>query len=207
MEIKELSLFITLSWLLIISPGPDVLYVLTRGISNGRKAGLISAAGVTLGILVHTAFAAFGLSMILKTSALAFTVVKLAGAVYLIYLGVQAIIARHKFELPQNSKAGGNRIFLQGLMTNVLNPKVALFFMAFLPQFVNVEHGNPGIQFVILGLMFALFTITFLAILGYFSGLIGQYLTKSSGMTTWLQRVSGGILILLGIRLAFVKQE
>jgi threonine/homoserine/homoserine lactone efflux protein len=206
--IKDFGLFVTLSWILIITPGPDLLYVLTRGISIGRKAGLISAVGVTLGILVHTTFAAFGLSIILKTSALAFMIVKSVGAGYLIYIGIKTILEKKKFDLKKTAEIKNNKIFIQGLFSNVLNPKVALFFMAFLPQFVNAKgQESIAIQFVVLGLIFAFFTVVFLTTLGYFSGLIGQYLFRNSTIATRLQSVSGFILILLGIRIAFMKQK
>lgn len=206
--IIDFGLFVTLSWVLIITPGPDLLYVLTRGISIGRKAGLISAVGVTLGILVHTTFAALGLSIILKTSALAFMIVKSIGAGYLIYIGIKTILEKKKFDLKKAKEIKNNKIFIQGLVSNILNPKVALFFMAFLPQFVNVKgQESVAIQFVVLGLVFAFFTLIFLTILGYFSGMIGQYLMKNSAIAKRLQSISGFILILLGIRIAFMKQK
>jgi threonine/homoserine/homoserine lactone efflux protein len=207
--IKDFGLFIALSWILIITPGPDFLYVLTRGISNGRKAGLVSAFGVTLGIFVHTVFAAFGLSIILKTSALAFTIIKFVGAGYLIYLGIKTIINKKEFNLKSDKKLKNNKIFTQGLISNVFNPKVALFFIAFLPQFVSVNsQEGVAVQFLILGFLFAFFTIIFLSTFGYFSGWIGQYfLRKNSMIAKRLQNISGLILIVLGIRLAFIRHN
>jgi threonine/homoserine/homoserine lactone efflux protein len=206
--IKDFGLFIALSWILIITPGPDVLYVLTRGMSNGRKAGLISAAGVTLGIFVHTLFAALGLSIILKTSALAFMIVKYIGAGYLIYLGIKTILGKKEFNIKRSGEIKRNEIFTQGLISNVFNPKVALFFISFLPQFVSVKgQESAAMQFVILGLVFAFFTIIFLATLGYFAGWIGQHLMKSNVIAKRLQSISGFILIVLGIRLALIKNK
>ncbi len=206
--IKDFGLFIVLSWILIITPGPDVIYVLTRGISDGRKAGLISAAGVTLGIFVHTIFAALGLSIILKTSALAFMIVKCIGAGYLIYIGIKTILDKREFNVERSGKTKSNKIFTQGLISNVFNPKVALFFISFLPQFVSVkEQESAATQFIILGLVFALFTILFLAALGYFSGWIGQRLMKSNVIAKRLQNISGFILVILGIRLALIKNN
>jgi threonine/homoserine/homoserine lactone efflux protein len=158
MDWSNLALFFAASWMLIITPGPDMIYVITRGISQGRKAGMISAVGVTLGILVHTVFAAFGLAIILRTSALAFLAVKFAGAGYLIFLGVKTLIDKSDFKLSRDTpKDGFRKIFVQGILSNVLNPKIALFFLAFLPQFVNPGHGSASIQMVYLGLTFALF--------------------------------------------------
>lgn len=207
--IQNFALFLTLSWILIITPGPDILYVLTRGISQGKKAALVSALGITLGIMVHTLFAALGLSVILKTSAVAFSIVKLAGAAYLVYLGIKSFTTKSNIKLTQRPPAEMKKIFMQGFITNTLNPKVAIFFMAFLPQFI-VATGTDAINplpFVILGVTFALNGLIFLLALGYFSGLAGTILSKNNSVTTWTERISGSILILLGVRLAFLRQQ
>nr|WP_319272659.1 LysE family translocator [uncultured Draconibacterium sp.] len=208
-DIQNLLLFIGLSWVLIITPGPDLIDVLTKGISIGKKAGLISATGVTLGIFVHTIFAALGLSVILKTSALAFMIVKLIGAGYLIYLGIKTLVSKEKLNLRNNEQQTPNRkIFTQGLLSNTLNPKVALFFMAFLPQFIKTNGTEiTPIPFLILGTLFALFTWIFLAILGYFSGAVGHYIKTKDSVSKWIKNLSGSVMILLGIRLAFINQK
>lgn len=208
MDWSNLVLFFAASWILIITPGPDMIYVITRGISQGKKAGVISAVGVTLGILVHTVFAAFGLAIILRTSALAFLAVKFAGAVYLIYLGVRAIKNKsHLKFINGKSKAGIRTIFIQGILSNVLNPKIALFFLAFLPQFVNPENGSASMQMALLGLTFALFGIVFLVLLGYFSGRIGSWLSNNQKCTQKIRWFTGSILIALGLRLAFMQRR
>jgi threonine/homoserine/homoserine lactone efflux protein len=208
MEWSNFALFFTASWVLIITPGPDMIYVVTRGISQGRKAGVISAIGVTLGILVHTIFAAFGLAILLRTSALAFLVVKFAGAGYLIYLGVQAVRIKSDFMFTNDKpNVGIKKIFVQGILSNVLNPKIALFFLAFLPQFVHPDNGSAAIQMVCLGLTFALFGIIFLVVLGYFSGGIGTWLSKKQYFTQKIRWFSGSILIALGLRLAFMERK
>ncbi len=207
-DIQNLLLFAGLSWILIITPGPDLIYVLTKGISGGRKAGLISAAGVTLGIFVHTVFAALGLSVILKTSALAFTIVKVIGAGYLIYLGIKMLISKSELKMQNEEVVSIRKVFTQGLISNTLNPKVALFFMAFLPQFI--KSGTTGVSpipFLILGTIFALFTLAFLAVLGYFSGAVGHYLKSKNSISKWIKNISGSVMILLGIRLAFMNQK
>ncbi len=207
-DIQNLVLFIGLSWILIVTPGPDLIYVLTKGISTGRKAGLISAVGVTLGIFVHTIFAALGLSVILKTSALAFMIVKMVGAGYLIYLGIKCILNKEELKMNKENKSSTRKIFTQGLISNVLNPKVALFFMAFLPQFIKTgETEISPIPFLILGTIFALFTMIFLATLGYFSGAVGQYIKTKKAVSKWINNISGSIMILLGVRLAFINQK
>ena len=207
-DIQNFLLFIGFSWILIITPGPDLIYVLTKGISAGRRAGLISAAGVTLGILVHTVFAALGLSLILKTSAVAFTMVKIIGAGYLIYLGIKTLVKKDDLKIPSEKKTSARAIFVQGLISNTFNPKIALFFMAFLPQFIKTNEANVSpIPFLILGTVFALFGMTFLAILGYFSGTVGQYLKARKSISKWINYIAGVVLILLGIRLAFTTQK
>lgn len=205
---SNFALFFAASWILIITPGPDMIYVITRGISQGRKAGVISAVGVTLGILVHTVFAAFGLAIILRTSAIAFLTIKFAGAGYLIYLGIKAI--KNKTALAFNNDKSQVRIrtvFMQGILSNVLNPKIAIFFLAFLPQFVNPKYGNASIQMVYLGLTFALFGVVFLVLLGYFSGGIGSWLSRKHNFAYKIRWFTGSILILLGLRLAFIDRK
>ena len=207
MEFKNLELFITLSWILILTPGPDLLYVLTRGISGGKKAGLISAFGVTAGILVHTLFAALGLSLILKTSATAFMVIKFAGAIYLIYLGVKALLSKEKFDLDTQKRIPNRKVFVQGMLTNILNPKVALFFMAFLPQFINADAmQSHETQLSLLGLLFCFFGLIFLSVLGYFAGTIGNYLLSHKNAGGIVQKIAGSIMVLLGIRLVFSER-
>lgn len=206
--IKDMGLFITLSWLLIITPGPDIIYVITRGVSIGKKAGIISAIGVTLGILIHTLFAAFGLSMILKTSAIAFLTIKYLGAGYLIYLGIKSIMVGKKLQINTSPSINSNKIFLQGILSNVFNPKVALFFIAFLPQFVDTAKvDNSFMSLVFLGLIFAGFGLIFLLSIGYFAGNLGNYLIKNSRIYKTLQYISGVILTLLGFRLLFLKRD
>lgn len=202
------SLFVAASWALIIAPGPDMMYVITRGMSQGRKAGLLSALGVTLGILVHTISAAFGLAVLLQTSAMAFLIVKYMGALYLIYLGLKALKSKSNFTpLKPQQKMDSRSIFWQGVLSNVLNPKVALFFLAFLPQFVNRDQGFVPLQMLVLGILFALFGIIFLSVLGYFSGGVGNWLSSSPRFAAILRWLTGGIFVGLGIRLAFVERR
>ena len=202
------ALFFVASWTLIITPGPDMLYVITRGISQGRKAGLLSALGVTLGILVHTLLAALGLAALLQTSALAFLVIKYIGATYLIYLGLNAWRDKGSFESgePQNPSAA-QPIFWQGFISNVTNPKIAIFFLAFLPQFVQPEGGSFFLQMLTLGLLFAGFGIAFLSGVGYFAGQIGSWCSKKPEFVNRVRWLTGGVLIGLGVRLALVERR
>lgn len=206
-EIENILLFLGLSWVLIVTPGPDLIYVLTKGIANGKRAGLISAVGVVLGILVHTVFAAVGLSAILQTSALAFTMIKFVGAGYLIYLGVKSLLGSKDWKISQGAPSSNRKLFTQGLLSNTLNPKVALFFIAFLPQFISTTSTvSVPIQLITLGLLFATCTLIFLSLLGYFSGAVGLYLNRKKKLASIIQYISGVVMVMLGVRLAFTRK-
>ena len=204
----QFGLFILASWALILAPGPDMLYVITRGIAHGRRAGLLSAVGVICGILVHTLAAALGLALILQASTIAFLVVKFAGVMYLLYLGIKSLRDKSAFALQGHTAAvSSQKLFWQGVLSNVLNPKVAIFFLAFLPQFVDRTGSHIGFQMVILGLTFALFGLCFLSVVGYFAGAIGAWLTRQPQYTNILRWITGGVLIGLGVRLAFTERR
>jgi threonine/homoserine/homoserine lactone efflux protein len=201
-------LFVGVAWALILAPGPDMLYVITRGVTQGRRAGMLSALGVICGILVHTTAAAFGLTLILQTSALAFLIVKYLGAIYLIYLGIKSWGDKSTFNLETSfSDVNMRKIFWQGVLSNVLNPKIAIFFLAFLPQFVDKGSSDVTLQMVILGLTFAGFGLCFLLAVGYSSGTIGAWLIHRPHYAQLLQRFAGGILIALGVRLALTERQ
>jgi threonine/homoserine/homoserine lactone efflux protein len=211
-DASSLILFISSSWLLILSPGPDSIYVLTRGIALGRKAGIISAFGVTLGIFIHTAFAALGISVVLMTSSTLFFIVKIAGTVYLIYIGIKTILDKKKIIIDNVLTAGNSgfpdnkQVFIQGVLSNTLNPKVALFFLSYLPQFIN-KDSSVSLQMLLLGIIFAAFGFIYLVLLGYFSGRFGQWINKKESLMKRIRIISGSILIALGIRLAFIRQN
>ena len=207
-EPAKFALFITVSWALILAPGPDMLYVITRGMTHGRRAGMLSAMGVVCGILVHTIAAALGLTVIFQTSALAFLIVKYVGAVYLVYLGIKAWRDKSAIGLQVSSPpANSQQLFWQGVLSNVLNPKIAIFFLAFLPQFVDQGSSQVTLQLIILGLTFAFVGLCFLLAVGYSSGTIGSWITRRPQYAGLLGRVSGSILIGLGVRLAFTERQ
>jgi threonine/homoserine/homoserine lactone efflux protein len=204
----KFTLFITVSWALILAPGPDMLYVITRGMSHGPRAGMLSAIGVICGILVHTTAAALGLTLIFQTSALAFLVVKYLGALYLIYLGIKAWKAKNILNLQSSSSpVNSHRLFWQGVLSNVLNPKMAVFFLAFLPQFVEKGSSQMTVQLFVLGLTFAFLGLCFLLVVGYSSGAIGSWITRRPQYAQFLGRLSGGVLIALGVRLALTERR
>jgi len=173
------------------------------GVSQGRLAGLVSAAGVCSGILVHTGFAAVGLSAILARSAVAFSVVKYAGAAYLVYLGVRMILDKEGFgEIGHAERASLVTIFRQGMLTNVLNPKVALFFLAFLPLFLDPTTGATGLRMLALGAAFTLMGLVFLSVVALSSGALGEWLGSRPALAGALRWLTGGVLVALGLRLA-----
>jgi threonine/homoserine/homoserine lactone efflux protein len=200
--------FILTSAALAIAPGPDVLYVLAKGMAQGRRSALIAAAGFCSGLSIHTAASACGLSALLVASATAFTVVKLLGAAYLVYLGVRAILSRGLISLPANHVAlSGRKIFGQAFLMNVLNPKVALFFLAFLPQFVRADQGSIPQQLVLLGIGFGIVAFAVFSLVGLFSDAIGRHVRSRPTLTRILDRIAGTAFILLGLRLAASSQR
>lgn len=204
---SKFAVFMAVSWALILAPGPDMLYVISRGMAHGRSAGMLSAVGVVCGILVHTTAAALGLTIILRTSALAFLLVKWIGAAYLLYLGIKAWRDQSAFGVKTTMvNAKFSTLFWQGVLSNVLNPKIAVFFMAFLPQFVDKDGYHVTFQLAMLGLTFAGFGLCFLLVVGYSSGTIGKWLANRPHYAKFLQRLAASILIGLGIRLAFSKR-
>lgn len=207
-EPEKFALFVAASWALILVPGPDMVYVITRGMTHGRGAGIVSAVGVICGILVHTTAAALGITLIFQSSASAFLAVKYLGALYLMYLGVKTWRDTGTFDLQASSAGVSSRsLFWQGLLSNVLNPKIAVFFLAFLPQFVDQGGVGIPVQMTILGLTFAFFGLCFLLMVGYFAGSVGAWISKQPRYTTYLHRLSGSILLGLGVRLALTPRR
>ena len=166
------------------------------------------AVGVVLGIFVHTLFASLGLAIILSTSAIAFSIVKLLGAGYLIYLGIRSLRDKNTFHLDRSKSSKKlHTIMAQGILSNVLNPKVALFFLAFLPQFASSENGPVAVQMMILGLLFAGFGLVFLVTIGYFAGAIGNWLSMRKSVYRRIRWLTGSILVGLGLRLVFMEYK
>ena len=201
---SSLLLFITGAVVLLIIPGPAVFYIVGRSIDQGRRAGVISALGIATGALVHVTAAALGLSALLVSSATAFSVVKYLGAAYLIYLGFEKLYrgdSLRKSDALEPAKLG--RIFRQGVVVSVLNPKEALFFFAFLPQFVDYSQGSITAQILFLGLLFICMGVTSDTLWALTAGTLAQHLKRN---TRWLKverYVSGGMLISLGVATAF----
>jgi threonine/homoserine/homoserine lactone efflux protein len=196
---SRLALFVGAALLLLVVPGPSVLYIVTQSVSHGRRAGIVSVAGITTGTLVHIAAATIGLSALLASSALAFDVVKYLGAAYLIAVGIRRLAGWEQGTGQQARDTRDlGRLYRQGIVVNTLNPKTALFFLAFLPQFVDPGRGTPWLQILALGLLFAA--------LGFFSdgawalvaGTLGERLRRSRRFPAVQRYVSGSVFVGLG---------
>lgn len=200
----QLMLFAATSVVLIFTPGPDIIYVMTRGVAQGRKAALAAAAGFSLGNFVHIFFAVVGLSALLASSARAFQLVKYAGAVYLVYLGIRMFCS--KTELAEGGglkPLRGRIIFWQSILANILNPKVAVFFLAFFPQFLDPQSGSMALQMLLLGTLFVVLTMICFGLVGFCSGWIGGWLRRKPAIGGRLGQMAGSVLVLLGLRLAW----
>ncbi len=202
--IHDLALFILSGVLLNLTPGADVAYIVSQSAARGWRAGFVAALGISAGCLVHVCAAALGLSAILATSATAFTIVKLAGAAYLIWIGISMWRSNGngKKDVGEVRQVSRRKVFSQGFLTNVLNPKVALFFLAFLPQFVSADSSSKPLAFLILGAIFT-FNSTFVNWGWAWSASRAAALLKGGGRYThWIKRAAGTLFVGLGIRLA-----
>lgn len=205
-DLSMLTLFIPASLLLIIAPGPDILFVVAQGVSSGKRAGFFTALGLAFGNSVHTLAAALGVSLIFKTSVVAFTVFKIAGAIYLFYLAYKAIKHRKDLmKINEQDRKPAHHLMARGFIMNVLNPKVALFFLAFLPQFVAKNTGSPFGQFLILGAIFIILVVIIFGAIGLTAGTFGQFLTRSRTANETLNWLCAAVFIGLGIKLVLTK--
>jgi threonine/homoserine/homoserine lactone efflux protein len=197
--------FLSAAVILAVTPGPGIFYVLARSLRGGRKEGVWSAAGTFLGGLVHVAAAAFGLSAILAASAIAFETVRYAGAAYLIYLGYRMIRNRQEVSAPVDLTGPGRGTFVQGVMTEVLNPKTALFFLSFIPQFVSVERGQVALQFLLLGAISVTLNTCVDLLVACFAGPLGARMQRSAKLRSRQRAASGAAMIGLGVYVAAAR--
>jgi threonine/homoserine/homoserine lactone efflux protein len=200
----SIGVFAVAATLLLLTPGPAVLYVVARSVEQGRIAGLASVFGITTGTLVHVLASTLGLSALLASSAIAFALVKYAGAAYLIYMGVRRILKRtdalaSTLKLPKRSLG---RLYRDGFIVNLLNPKTALFFLAFLPQFVDPARGAVPVQIAFLGLLFTLMGLTSDGLYALVAGAAGAWVKRQSRYLDWERYVTGGVFIGLGVTAA-----
>ena len=205
--IHDFGLFLAAGILLNLTPGPDTVYILGRSVAQGREAGVASALGICVGSIFHTCAAALGLSAILATSAFAFGAIKMLGGAYLVFLGIKILLDRRKhLSLPSNFRRQSiAAAFRQGVLTNILNPKVALFFLAFLPQFIDPASNTKVLAFVMLGLTFVTTGTIWCLVLAWFASAFSERLRTNETIGQWLNRTAGALFIFLGLRLATAK--
>jgi threonine/homoserine/homoserine lactone efflux protein len=198
--------FLAASVALTIAPGPDNIFVLTQGITRGKKTAIITALGMCSGISVHTVAAACGISAVFYSSVLAFNLVKYAGAAYLLYLAFMTLKHRSSLRLSTPDNRNYLDLYKRGFVMNVLNPKVAMFFLAFLPQFVSPTTEHFVFQMLFLGLIFMLQALVIFCLIGYFSGFIGSYIMSKPKIAQYFDWLTAGVFASLGIRLAFAER-
>ena len=205
LDLTRFATFAIATLILNLTPGPDMMYVIARSVGQGRGAGVVSALGIGGGCLVHTVAAALGIAALLRSSPLAFDGVRYAGAAYLVYLGVRLLVRRSAGSAQRNlPDADAMIVFRQGVVTNILNPKVALFFLAFLPQFASPAKGHVGLQIATLGLYFVSSgTLVNLAV-AYLAGVAGNVLSAGRGRAL-AEKASGGVFVALGLRVCLVR--
>ncbi|KWK88156.1 LysE family translocator [Burkholderia ubonensis] len=200
--------FLATSLLIIVTPGQDMVLVMSRTLSGGTRTGVVTAAGVSVGLIVHTMLATLGLGALLQASEWLFTVLKLAGALYLLYLGVTLLRSSGELTLSSGGRAPESalRTFAQGALSNVSNPKVALFYLAFLPQFVQADAVRPMLSVFVLGATFAGLTFLVKGPVALFAGLLSTSIRRNPRILTRMHRISGVVLLGLGVKLALERR-
>ncbi len=208
--IYNFSLFIMAVLLLNATPGPDTAYIIGRSIAQGRTAGILSALGISAGCCVHALASAIGLSAVIAASATAFTVIKLAGGAYLVYLGLRMIFSKSAAATAGGAPVENTRslrtIFWQAMLTNVLNPKVVLFFLAFIPQFVHAESSQKTMGFLLLGIVFTLISTVWNSGTAFLAGTLARRAGRNPRFKLWLERTVGTAFVGLGVKLALTRQ-
>lgn len=204
LTLPQFAAFLAAAVLLTLAPGPDNLMVLSLGMARGRRSGMAFGLGCAIGCLNHTLLAALGVSALIAASPLAFTALKVAGGLYLVWLGVQAIRNARGAAVPAGvagDRESVGRLFRRGLVANAINPKVILFFLAFLPQFADAARGHVPWQIAQLGLVFTVQGALLFGAIGWFAGSVGERLARNPALGAWLDRVAGGIFVALGAKL------
>ncbi len=200
-------LFLAASIALIATPGQDLILVMSRSVTQGQAAGLVTALGISTGLVVHTILVTLGLGVILQTSEWLYFAIKTVGAAYLVYLGIRAILsANDSLALSRDEGRSLRRLFFDGAFSNIANPKVAVFFLAFLPQFVSADSANPTAALFVLGLSLAALTFLIKGPLALFAGHLSSWFRRRPAVLSWLHRISGVVLIGLGVKLALERR-
>ncbi len=202
--------FLIAGILLNLTPGNDTIFILSRSIAQGKKAGIMSVLGIATGSLVHTTLAALGMSVIIAKSIVFFNIIKYAGAAYLVYIGYKMLTDRSQLNTETNmagKKTDLKRIYRDAVITNVLNPKVALFFIAFLPQFIDPAFENTILPFMLLGISFTITGTIWCLILAGFASIISNKLKRNKKLSFYINKTCGAVLIALGIKVAFTARK
>jgi len=199
----DVFLFLVAAMMLTLAPGPDNIYVLTRGIAQGKKAGLVAALGFSSGLFFHTLLAVLGFAAVIKAYPAAYHALQYAGAANLVYLGIRTLRSAASMSLDATmTPVSLSRIYWQSVIANILNPKVTLFFIAFLPQFVNVQAGHVAWQMLLLAVVFILQALAIFSAIAFFSGIVGAYFQRQARAALYLNRLAGCAFVGLGIRIA-----
>jgi threonine/homoserine/homoserine lactone efflux protein len=207
MSEAQMLAFVLTSLIVIITPGQDMILVMSRAISQGSRAGIVTAAGVSTGLLGHTLLTALGLGSLLTASRLLFTILQVIGAGYLVYLGIRLVLSRGSdLGLQEAKPAQLRKLFTQGALSNLSNPRITVFYFAFLPQFLSRDVSNPAQWLLFLGVAFAGLTFLVKGPVGYFAGSLSSWLRARPMVLRWLDRTSGLVLIGLGVKLAFERR-
>jgi len=206
-DVNTIIMFFTASVLLALAPGPDILYVMTQSMLKGRSAGIMVTLGLCTGLIAHTTAVAFGVAVLFQTSALAFTVLKFAGAAYLLYLAWKSFSASDgNLSIQKGPEVSSWYLYRRGVIMNITNPKVSIFFLAFLPQFSNPARGSIPLQLMLLGGMFILSALTVFSSVSYLAGLIGGWFLKSRKAEKILNIAAGSVFTVLAVKLALTRQ-
>jgi len=206
MMLSTLLYFLGASVALTVAPGPDNIFIMTQGVARGRKPAIITALGMCSGISVHTTAVAFGISAVFYSSVIAFNVVKYAGAAYLLFLACKTLKDRTAIKLSLADDRPAPALFKRGFIMNVLNPKVAMFFLAFLPQFVTPNTGYVPLQMLLLGVIFMVQAVIIFCLIGYFSGAIGSVILARPKIAKYFDWLTAGVFASLGVKLALAER-
>jgi RhtB (resistance to homoserine/threonine) family protein len=206
--IINLPTFIVAGLLFILTPGADTMYILGRSIAQGKKAGIYSVLGIVTGTIIHITLVAFGLSLIVAKSVLIFNLIKYVGAIYLVWLGIKMILAKPIAAAgPDLTKINSHKVYISGILTNLLNPKVILFFLVFLPQFVKTSEAHNPVPFLILGAILTIPGTIWCLTLAMFAARLSKKLKGNNKISIWLNRITSGVFIGLGLKLALLTKR
>ncbi len=207
MDFLSVMTFLSAAIVLTVMPGPDNMFTLAQSIAKGRNAGIITTLGLCTGLLVHITAATIGISAVIYQSAFAFTVVKYVGAAYLLFLAFKSFREKSSgFNLHNEDNLDYKSLYKKGVIMNLLNPKVSLFFLAFFPQFINYENGNVPLQMLVFGILFLVQTLVIFTLISVFAGQVGYFLRKNTSLSKKMNMIQGSLFALIGLNIAFSQK-